>query len=297
MSWSACHVSRIFKWPFQHPLAAELSRAPCLDFRSARSVQPNPSVDGIVVLSCSSLFSPAASVAARLYTPRPCLPAVPRPADCGFGAPPCRAWGFCCNAQQLTAVPIDWIGPNASYISLEQNLIATLPNSFPPEMVVLTLRQNRLTTLPKGFGVSKTRLLQLDLSLNWISAFPPGAFVGMTSLTVLYLMENHLTTVNTTTFNGLPAINTLDLAYNWISAIDVDAFQGHEGLITLILSSNRLTVILPGTVDTLTALQFLSLANNQLISIPPKLLWYCQALHTVDLEFNRIARYSWLGLE
>ena len=181
-----------------------------------------------------------------------------------------------------------------STLRLDNNLLDTLPASLIHTQLVsslttLYLRYNNFTQISNLSVLSMfTKLQQLFLDGNAITAIPSRLFHLMNNLQTLSLSNNLITRLYNDSFQGIErVVTTLTLAGNRITHIDVGTFTSLYYIRKLDLSDNLISQLTLPVV--MANVIHLSVARNLLSEFPAGLR-SCRLLHSLDLSFNQITR-------
>jgi insulin-like growth factor-binding protein complex acid labile subunit len=151
----------------------------------------------------------------------------------------------------------------------------------------LYLDSNNISALGADAFKGAQNLYILDLSNNQLSSIDVNAFRGLSKLNYLYLNYNKLTTLNSQTFAPLSSLNTLYLGNNQISSLDKDIFRNLTNLCYLIASYNSLQTLDATIFSNNTKLLSLSLNSNKINALSFKMFQqFYNNLLALDLRNN-----------
>uniref|UniRef100_A0A182TB69 Ig-like domain-containing protein n=1 Tax=Anopheles maculatus TaxID=74869 RepID=A0A182TB69_9DIPT len=160
------------------------------------------------------------------------------------------------NIDHSTQV-LDVSGNNLQIISNETFIRSNLLN-----LQKLYMRDCRIGQIDDGAFAGLTNLVELDLSINLLTAVPSAAFQHIVSLRDLTLARNHIQKIESHAFRNVTALNKLDLSFCSIQTIAPQAFEGLGSLHTLKLNGNQLSELRPKTIETLSRLHGIELHEN-----------------------------------
>ncbi|CAF0942263.1 unnamed protein product [Brachionus calyciflorus] len=130
----------------------------------------------------------------------------------------------------------------------------------------------------------REKLVEIDLSRNYLFVLDEGCFDGMVNLKRLNMSKNYLSKIQSN-FKNLKKLEYLNLSLNRISQIDEDSFNGLDNLIYLNLSNNNLKLI-PNVLG-LKRIEELNLGGNSISSVSRELEGL-KTLKTLYLSHNSI---------
>ncbi|XP_030635751.1 decorin [Chanos chanos] len=207
------------------------------------------------------------------------------------------AWGRCSNLMVLSLsnnslgnlsdpLPAGVLSSLGSLrtLNLNHNQLDSVPLQLPLSLQELYLRGNHIQRLPASVFQGQTKLLVLDLSVNWLTdkGLGKGVLAKASHLESLNLEGNRLRQVP----RHLPAsLKTLNLEGNAISSVGKSAFLGLPQLELLGLGKNKIARVAPTAFLRLPHLHQLDLSHNNLRQVPRKLPPW---LHTASLAHNKI---------
>ncbi|XP_050084834.1 uncharacterized protein LOC126570839 [Anopheles aquasalis] len=160
------------------------------------------------------------------------------------------------NIDHSTQV-LDVSGNNLNIISNETFVRSNLLN-----LQKLYMRDCRIGQIDDGAFAGLTNLVELDLSINLLTAVPSAAFHHIVSLRDLTLARNHIQKIESHAFRNVTALNKLDLSFCSIQTIAPQAFEGLGALHSLKLNGNQLSELRPKTIETLSRLHGIELHDN-----------------------------------
>ncbi|XP_058056872.1 leucine-rich repeat-containing protein 24 [Anopheles bellator] len=160
------------------------------------------------------------------------------------------------NIDHSTQV-LDVSGNNLQIISNETFVRSNLLN-----LQKLYMRDCRIGQIDDGAFAGLTNLVELDLSINLLTAVPSAAFQHIVSLRDLTLARNHIQKIESHAFRNVTALTKLDLSFCSIQTIAPQAFEGLAALHSLKLNGNQLSELRPKTIETLSRLHGIELHDN-----------------------------------
>ncbi|XP_049280624.1 amphoterin-induced protein 2-like [Anopheles funestus] len=160
------------------------------------------------------------------------------------------------NIDHSTQV-LDVSGNNLQIISNETFVRSNLLN-----LQKLYMRDCRIGQIDDGAFAGLTNLVELDLSINLLTAVPSAAFQHIVSLRDLTLARNHIQKIESHAFRNVTALTKLDLSFCSIQTIAPQAFEGLGSLHSLKLNGNQLSELRPKTIETLSRLHGIELHEN-----------------------------------
>uniref|UniRef100_A0A182ITX6 Uncharacterized protein n=1 Tax=Anopheles atroparvus TaxID=41427 RepID=A0A182ITX6_ANOAO len=160
------------------------------------------------------------------------------------------------NIDHSTQV-LDVSGNNLQIISNETFVRSNLLN-----LQKLYMRDCRIGQIDDGAFAGLTNLVELDLSVNLLTAVPSAAFQHIVSLRDLTLARNHIQKIESHAFRNVTALTKLDLSFCSIQTIAPQAFEGLGSLHSLKLNGNQLSELRPKTIETLSRLHGIELHEN-----------------------------------
>nr|XP_040235683.2 uncharacterized protein LOC120957507 [Anopheles coluzzii] len=160
------------------------------------------------------------------------------------------------NIDHSTQV-LDVSGNNLQIISNETFVRSNLLN-----LQKLYMRDCRIGQIDDGAFAGLTNLVELDLSINLLTAVPSAAFQHIVSLRDLTLARNHIQKIESHAFRNVTALTKLDLSFCSIQTIAPQAFEGLGSLHSLKLNGNQLSELRPKTIETLSRLHGIELHGN-----------------------------------
>ena len=144
------------------------------------------------------------------------------------------------------------------------------------QLADLDLRYNNLTTLPDSVFAGLPKLSRLNLSKNDLTAISAGMFAGLPgstdppeltdlpALRELDLSHNYLTTFPPGAFSKLTGLTELNLASNYLQILPANGFSGLSSLETLFLNTNRIMHLYPHMFEGLVSIKKLELSHNKM---------------------------------
>lgn len=129
-------------------------------------------------------------------------------------------------------------------------------------------------------------LTELDLSRNFISRLPDGAFTMYPFITNLRLRETNLSTIMPSALTKLYDLEWLDLESNLLVELPSDVFHDLKRLVHLNLGHNRLSSLSVTVFQPLASLRNLSLEKNLLTEIHSETFSNLRNLQVLHLESN-----------
>ncbi|OMO88179.1 Leucine-rich repeat, typical subtype [Corchorus olitorius] len=155
-----------------------------------------------------------------------------------------------------------------------------LEGSIPiwPNVTYLSLRNNLFSgPIPSNIGKRMSKMVNLDLSRNFLNGSIPASINNMTSLRFLDLSSNDLSGLIPKQLQGLQRLMVLDLSKNNLSGGVPSSLCPLRSLIFLKLSDN------------LFFLSYLGLRANLLTGTIPEQLCKFPNLHIIDLAQNNLS--------
>ncbi|XP_062547888.1 amphoterin-induced protein 2-like [Armigeres subalbatus] len=171
-----------------------------------------------------------------------------------------------CIDKQLIFIPTH-IDHTTQVLDMSGNNLQILPKEVFSKANLLNLqklflRNCRIGQIDDGAFAGLTNLVEVDLSLNLLTAVPTAAFQFIPSLRDLTLARNHIQKIESHAFRNVTSLTKLDLAYCEIQTIAPQAFEGLSSLHTLKLNGNQLSELRPKTIETLNKLHGVELHEN-----------------------------------
>jgi Leucine-rich repeat (LRR) protein len=133
-----------------------------------------------------------------------------------------------------------------------------------------------------------TKLVEIVLSRNMISALGPDTFKGATNLRTIDLEFNQISSIDGNAFRGLPNLSDLKLKDNKITILDVETFSGLKNLVILDLGNNDLSSLHKDIFKNLKNVYDLDLSNNSLVALDPTIFMENPKLKYLYLKDNEI---------
>ena len=152
----------------------------------------------------------------------------------------------------------------------------------------LDIDDNQLTRWSSEMLSGSTKIVNLSLSGNRITAVLTGSFDSLQQLEKLRLERNDVTEVADGAFRNLTSLRELDLSVNRLRNISGNTLEGLESLVTLNLSVNALSALPETVLSPLIALETLDLSHNLLRRLPDGIFANKTTLVTVDLSGNNL---------
>lgn len=197
-------------------------------------------------------------------------------------------WVIDCSDLNLTDIPKEGLDLNVYILNMNSNNLTTI-TPFPDDIKIRTLElsDNLLTNIKRDYFATLKYLLDIDLSLNFITHVDPeafldnpglitinlnanpiqpveGPFLVARSLLYLYMQECTLSKINSQFFSNLTTLNKLDLSGNPLRVIEPGVFDPLTSLEYLMMNRCNLTYISPSAFDNLNHLKTLELSQNNL---------------------------------
>lgn len=247
-----------------------------------------------------------------------------------FGKPLNRThWIKCvnCSLTSINERTFHFPKNNISYLELQECEIVNLKKfAFSSFFLLklLNLRGNKIDYLePKCFTGLK-RLLQLDLSSNFLTILTdnifsdlvnldilnlnknqifhiqPYAFAGLMNVKYLYLNSNDLKKLGDRMFKQLTNLKVLYIQHNGIVEIHQNAFQNLRNLNYLYLNNNSISFLVQYNFKPLTSLIDLQLRSNNLKEIQVSSfngLKNLRFLYLGDNQISIVKPYGFIGLD
>lgn len=153
------------------------------------------------------------------------------------------------------------------------------------KLLNLNVSGNYIKTVTENAFRYTTNLVSLDLSRNEIESLPENIFRGLESLLELRMSHNRL--ISIPNICALHSVRNVDLSHNRIVEINSDSFCFTTFIETLDLSNNHILNI-NNNFDKLQTLQKLDLSNNFINKLPIMLIQRTQFLEILLLKNNSI---------
>ncbi|WP_428097254.1 Calx-beta domain-containing protein [Candidatus Rariloculus sp.] len=153
----------------------------------------------------------------------------------------------------------------------------------------LKLAGKGISSLKAGDFAGLSKLREIWLENNQLTALPPGLFDGLSAVEILQLNGNHLVSLPVGAFDGLSAVWLLHLHDNRLSSLPVGVFDGLSSLQQLLLVDNRLSSLLAGVFGGLSDLTDLDLEESGLSSLPAGVFDGLSSLQRLNLEYNQLS--------
>ncbi|KAM6985348.1 keratocan [Aplochiton taeniatus] len=174
------------------------------------------------------------------------------------------------------------------HIYMDDNLLTSVPASFPPSLEQLRLSRNRISKIPAGAFSSLDQLTLLDLSGNKLmdDAVTEVSLKGLSNLVQINLAKNQLSSMPP----GLPPTTTqLFLDANNIDKIPPGYFKGLPKMAFLRLNRNKLgNGGLAKDAFNVSSMLDLQLSHNVLTEVP----LIPAGLEQLHLDHNKIKSVS-----
>lgn len=199
-------------------------------------------------------------------------------------------WVTECSSKNLTSVP-SGLSQSVYILDISKNKISEQNESlsFPEGIKVrrLHLADNKITEVRKDTFVGLSYLLEVDLSVNYVSKLDREAFVHSPGLISLELRRNPLTgPENGKPFIVSPSLKTLDISDCRFRELTAGFFSESTAVSELDLSGNPLETIDPEAFKPLTGLEKLKMNRCRLASLSPTLLRSSQHLKHFEAAWN-----------
>lgn len=178
------------------------------------------------------------------------------------------------------------VGQLISELKKEEKLFEILEDDDEdPTLKILNLSQRGITSL-EGLETIENpdKILEIDLSDNYITVIPQNILNTFTSLEKLILQGNQLQTIPDKL--TLPKLLELDLSQNKIRQLPPNAFSGYPQLEVISLCENKISSIDKGTFKRLFKLKELTLCHNKLTVLPAGLFNDNKNLIVLELNDN-----------
>ena len=166
--------------------------------------------------------------------------------------------------------------------------LTEVPTDIPADALEVHLDRNEINKINANAFWHLSQCRELELSSNVISNVEPGAFNGLTGLTVLQMGLNRIRRLYVNMFADIPNCKVLDVSRNLISQIEHGSFCGLSNLVRLSLDSNYLTTLRADMFQGLVVLQVLLLSTNNIKSVEDYTFSELTSLGTIDLERNHL---------
>ena len=163
---------------------------------------------------------------------------------------------------------------------------ADITNIYLAGISVLDFSWRSIVTLQEGDFAGLTRLNELILKDNSLTALPEDIFVGLTDLYALNLDGNNLMELSAGIFSSLPSLRVLNLKNNSLTALPRGVFSGLTDLSVLSLKSNNLMELSADVFSGLPSLRVLHLKNNSLTVLPGGVFSGLSNLNVLSLDGN-----------
>ena len=154
------------------------------------------------------------------------------------------------------------------------------------KLINLNLSHNFLSSLPGDFSIGLKNVLELDLSSNLFTELPK---LSLPLLGYLYFTSNKVLSVETTYFKefvDINHLNTLDLSHNKISIFPSAIFTKLLDIYNLNLAFNNIIHIISQSVHL--DISILNLKNNRLSTLPHDIFDGFTWLSEINLQNNRL---------
>ncbi|XP_035689850.1 leucine-rich repeat-containing protein 4-like [Branchiostoma floridae] len=144
------------------------------------------------------------------------------------------------------------------------------PKNIPPNAVYLDVEGTKITTIPKGVFNKLHHLIGLILDQNQISTIEPGAFQGLTNMSLLSLSTNpglSLTKVDPLILKDIQNLTRFLAQNNKLITIPTKFFSENKNLREVDLQNAGLLELQPGCFSNLKNLFIVDLSKNQIDKI------------------------------
>ena len=166
-----------------------------------------------------------------------------------------------------------------------------------PGLLRIYLAGNNITLYPNIFE-NLTKLLELDLRLNFISFISPGSFSYLISLDTLNLNNNELETLSAAMFEdkekALEKMTKLFLSHNKISVIAPTTFSRLHSLQVVNLEGNCLTQLEAHMFRNLKSLVELNVNDNDIVNIDDETFKYSYKIDKISVKNHMLISLRWI---
>ncbi|XP_066302806.1 insulin-like growth factor-binding protein complex acid labile subunit [Branchiostoma lanceolatum] len=196
----------------------------------------------------------------------------------------CFAWYPCppeCECGEL--------GPHGIACGGED--MTHFPKNIPPNAVYLDVEGTKITTIPKGIFRNLHKLIGLILDQNQLSTIEPGAFEGLTNMSLLSLSSNpglSLTKVEPLILKDIQNLTRFLAEKNKFETLPANFFSGNKNLREVGLQNAGLLELQPGCLSNLENLFIVDLSGNQIDNIGAKVFSGCSNLQTLLLSNSQV---------
>ena len=134
--------------------------------------------------------------------------------------------------------------------------------TLPCTLRFLNLNENKIVEIfPESFS-KLTKLNELSLDSNYITAIRRDSLRGLSNLEYLNLRKNRIHKIQAGSFQDLTKLFYLDLGFNELHSLDSGVFNGLKTLNYLHVDKSNITRIMKGANDNFGSLCDLSLSGN-----------------------------------
>ncbi|XP_031437120.2 leucine-rich repeat and fibronectin type-III domain-containing protein 5-like [Clupea harengus] len=181
------------------------------------------------------------------------------------------------------------LNPNLATLCDKKGLLFVPPN-INRRTAELRLGDNFITGVKRRDFANMTKLVDLTLSRNTISAIVPHAFNDLENLRALHLDSNRITRITNDTFSGMSKLHHLILNNNQLTFIHLEAFNDLQALEELDLSYNNLESVPWVAVQRMGSLHTLGLDHNMIAFIPEGTFTGLLKLKRLDVTSNKLQK-------
>ena len=109
-----------------------------------------------------------------------------------------------CKEGTLKNVP-HFLNPDIDTLDLSDNQIVKLESglSFYTELTLVNISRNSIQSLGRNQFMNQNKVIDLDISSNWVSKIRAGAFNGLESLHTLNMKDNKIEKLGSAVFTGI----------------------------------------------------------------------------------------------
>ena len=176
-------------------------------------------------------------------------------------------------------------------IKITANARNLQPQHFQPishiPLTQLAIDESWVNNVQSGTFETLTRLEELSLRHNMLSAISPDVFLGLSNLKKLDLSNNRIKNIENM-LNSLYRLEHLDLSYNHLSDLRTGVFRSQLHLVSLRLDGNSLQNLHGYVFQGLQNLKYLSLRKCNLVAITSDMFSIVRSITTLDLGQNHI---------
>ncbi|KAI8515440.1 hypothetical protein Bbelb_062530 [Branchiostoma belcheri] len=165
------------------------------------------------------------------------------------------------------------------------------PKNIPPDAVYLDVEGTKITTIPKGVFNKLHKLIGLILDQNQISTIEPGAFEGLTNMSLLSLSTNpglSLTKVDPLILSDIKNLTRFLAENNKFETIPSSFFSQNKNLREVDLQNAGLSELQPGSFSNLKNLLDVDLSKNRIDNIGAKVFTGSSNFQTLDLSNSQV---------